>query len=105
MAEWYTRESQKLVSQKLVWVRLPLSAHMYYTYVLRSTVDKKMYIGWTNDLKKRLITHNTGLVESTKYIKPLELIYYEACLSEERAVKREKQLKTGFGRLYLKNRI
>lgn len=86
-------------------VRLPPPALMYYTYVLRSTIDKNLYIGWTNDLKKRLITHNAGLVEATKYRKPLSLIYYEACLSEEKAIKREKQLKTGFGRLYLKNRI
>ena len=78
---------------------------MFYTYVLKSTVDNNLYIGWTKDLKNRLATHNSGLVESTKHRKPLELIYYEACLSEEKAIKREKQLKTGFGRLYLKNRM
>lgn len=93
------------MSLKLVRVRLPLPAHMYYTYVLISTVDQNLYIGWTKDLKNRLNAHNKGLVDATKYRIPMELVYYEACLSEEKAIAREKQLKTGFGRLYLKNRI
>jgi putative endonuclease len=37
--------------------------------------------------------------------RPWILVYYEACLSEKDAVKREKQLKTGYGRAYLKTRI
>jgi putative endonuclease len=49
--------------------------------------------------------HNNGMVSATKYRRPLKLIYYEACLSEEMAIAREKQLKTGFGRAYLKRRL
>jgi putative endonuclease len=49
--------------------------------------------------------HNSGQVESTKSRLPLELVYYEACLSKDKAISREKTLKTGFGRKYLKNRI
>jgi len=78
---------------------------MYYTYVLRSKVDSKLYVGYTNDLKKRLTDHNIGLAEATKFRKPLELVYYEACLSKKRAIKREKYFKTGFGGGFLKNRI
>ena len=78
---------------------------MFYTYVLKSKVDKKLYIGWTNNLKNRIKEHNNGKVNSTKQRKPLELIYYEACLRKEDAINREKSLKTGFGRAYLKNRI
>jgi len=78
---------------------------MYYTYVLESTKDQKLYIGWTNDLKKRLEKHNSGKVPSTELRKPLKLIYYEACLSKEAAIKREKYFKTGFGRRFLKNRL
>lgn len=78
---------------------------MFYTYVLRSQKDKKLYIGWTSDLKSRLKKHNEGLVTATKYRKPLELLYYEACKSKEKAIIREKQLKTGFGRAYLKKRL
>lgn len=78
---------------------------MYYTYVLESKKDQKLYIGWTNDLKKRYEKHNLGKVFSTKMRRPLILIYYEACLSKEDAIKREKYFKTGFGRRFLKNRL
>jgi putative endonuclease len=78
---------------------------MFYTYVLRSSIDHNLYIGWTKDLKSRLQEHNNKKVQATKFRAPLFLIYYEACLSEEKAIAREKQLKTGFGRQYLKNRI
>ena len=77
----------------------------YYTYVLVSQKDHKFYIGWTNDLIKRIKQHNNGKVESTKNRKPLKLVYYEASLNKEKAIDREKQLKTGFGRNYLKRRI
>lgn len=78
---------------------------MYYTYVLKSTVDNKLYVGFTDDLKKRLLKHNNGLSLATKNRRPLELIYYEACLEKEKAIKREKYFKTGFGRRFLKSRI
>lgn len=78
---------------------------MFYTYVLLSAKDKEWYIGWTNDLKIRLKKHNKGQVLATKHRTPLKLIYYEACLEKELAIAREKQLKTGFGRAYLKRRL
>ncbi|OIO15024.1 excinuclease ABC subunit C [Candidatus Gottesmanbacteria bacterium CG_4_10_14_0_8_um_filter_37_24] len=78
---------------------------MYYTYVLRSKIDDKLYIGWTNELIKRFEEHNKGLVNSTKYRRPLQLVYYEVCLKRSKAISREKQLKSGFGRAYLKRRI
>jgi putative endonuclease len=78
---------------------------MFFTYVLKSKKDGKLYIGFTNDLKKRIIEHNTGQVESTRTRLPLELIYYEACRKKEKAIEREKYFKTGFGRRFLKNRI
>jgi len=56
-------------------------------------------------LNSRLREHNLGKVFATKSRVPLKLIYYEACLNKENAIKREKQLKTGFGRKYLKNRL
>jgi putative endonuclease len=77
----------------------------FFTYVLRSKKDSKLYIGWTNDLKHRLKQHNLGVVEATKYRIPLELIYFEACSQKEKAIKREKYFKTGFGRKFLKERI
>ena len=77
----------------------------FYTYVLKSKIDGNLYIGWTVDLRKRVKLHNKGLVTSTKDRKPLQLVYYEACLSKENAILREKALKTGFGRAYLKRRL
>ena len=78
---------------------------MFYTYVLKSIKDGNFYIGWTNNLKDRLEEHNEGLVQSTKNRRPLKLAYYEACLVKEDAIKREKSLKTGFGRAYLNRRL
>jgi len=78
---------------------------MYYTYVLKSKKDGKMYTGFTKDLKLRFEQHEKGLVQSTKHRRPLELIYYEACLSEDDALHRERYLKTHYGKMFLKNRL
>ena len=78
---------------------------MYYVYVLLSESDNNFYIGFTKNLQRRLEEHKGGLVVSTAHRRPLKLIYYEACLNEIDAVKREKYFKTGFGRRFLKNRI
>lgn len=78
---------------------------MFYTYILESSRDKKLYIGWTNNLKSRFLEHTKGNVLATKDRRPLKLIYYEACLSKEASTKREKYFKTGFGRRFLKNRF
>ncbi len=76
---------------------------MYYVYVIKS--PKQFYTGSTNDLKRRLIEHNSDKVFSTKNRGPWKLIYYEACLSEKDARIREKYLKTAWGKRYLKNRL
>jgi putative endonuclease len=78
---------------------------MFYTYVLLSAKDNTYYTGWSTDLKRRVKEHNEGKVDATRNRRPLKLIYYEACLVEEDAVRREKQLKTGFGRAYLRRRL
>lgn len=75
---------------------------MQYVYILRSRKDNKMYTGCTKDLKKRVIMHNKGLVESTRDRVPLGLIYYEAFRNQEDAFNREKYLKTGWGRNQIK---
>lgn len=77
----------------------------YFTYVLKSERDNKYYIGSTSNLENRVRSHNNGGVKSTKNRIPLKLIYYEACLDKNKAEKREKYFKTGFGRGYLKKRI
>lgn len=78
---------------------------MFYVYVLKSQKDKKLYIGHTNNLLKRIKEHNRGLVKATEKRKPFKLLYYEASNKLEDAIQREKSLKTGFGRAYLKRRL
>ena len=78
---------------------------MYYTYVIRSKKDDNWYTGTTVDLQKRFKDHNDGLVEITKKRTPFDLIYYEACINKKDAFAREKYLKSGNGKRYLKNRL
>lgn len=82
---------------------------MYYTYVLLC-IDgkhgrKEFYTGVTSDLRKRMFDHKNKKVRTTKSYNDLHLVYYEACISKTDAMKRELQLKTGFGRGYLKKRL
>ena len=77
----------------------------YYTYVLKSEKDLKYYVGCSKDVKLRFEQHKKGLVDSTKDRRPLNLIYFEACLTQEDAIHREKYLKTHYGRMFLKNRL
>ena len=78
---------------------------MYYVYVLKSKKDGKFYTGYTSDLGKRVELHNMGQVESTKFRRPLELVYYEASLHQEDALHRERYLKTTYGHRYIRNRL
>ncbi len=78
---------------------------MYCTYVLQSEVDNQFYVGYSKDLKLRVERHNKGYIDSTKNKRPLKLVYYEACVTQQDALRREKYLKTGFGRRFLRNRL
>jgi putative endonuclease len=66
---------------------------MFYLYVLKSINNDELYIGSTNDLKKRLLEHNSGKSPSTKNKCPYELVYYEAYKAESDARRRESMLK------------
>lgn len=78
---------------------------MYYTYILLSEKDWNFYAWYTKDLKIRFEQHCNWKVESTKDRRPLKLIYYEACLNQQDATKREKYFKTHYWKMYLKNRL
>jgi len=79
---------------------------MFFTYILKSSKDKNLYIGYTSDLGKRFKEHNSGLVKSTKSRRPLYLVYYEAYASKQDATNREHNLKLRTRALrQLKNRI
>jgi len=78
---------------------------MYYTYVLKSKKDGKLYVGFCKDIEKRIKEHNNGFVNATKYRIPLVLVYFEGCLNKAKALAREKYFKTGFGRRFLNSRL
>ena len=66
---------------------------MYYVYILKSIRDKKLYIGYTNNLQRRIKEHNSKLNTSTKSRTPFKLVYYEAYHNQQDAIKRESNLK------------
>ena len=78
---------------------------MHYVYILQSQKDKKLYIGLTSDLKNRVKEHNAGECKSTKLRVPLELIFYEAYLNKEDAMRREKYFKTTKGKTILRQML
>jgi putative endonuclease len=77
----------------------------FYVYVLKSEKDGHNYVGFTGDLRKRLKEHEKGKVKSTANRQPLKLIYFEACLNQQDATKREKYLKSSWGKRYIKGRL
>ena len=66
---------------------------MYFVYILKSKESRKLYLGYTNNLRERIKEHNKGSVRSSKPYIPWQLIYYEAYLSKEEAIHRENNLK------------
>jgi putative endonuclease len=78
---------------------------MFYTYVLKSKKNNKLYTGSTRNLKRRLAEHQSGKSTYTKDRGPFVLLYYEAGLNKEDARLREVYLKSGMGKRYLKNRL
>jgi putative endonuclease len=77
----------------------------FYVYVLKSEKDGHNYVGFTGDLRKRLKEHEKGKVKSTANRQPLKLIYFDACLNQQDATKREKYLKSSWGKRYIKGRL
>ncbi len=77
----------------------------YYVYVLLSFKDHNLYIGYTNNLKRRILQHNQGKTDSLRGRRPLKLIYYEAFLEKKDAQKKEKFYKSGRGHEVLYNNL
>ena len=75
---------------------------MSCVYVLKSLKDNKTYVGYTNNFQQRLYKHNSGQVKSTKFRRPLELLFSEEFNTSVEARKRELYWKSGGGRRKLK---
>lgn len=79
-----------------------MAMRMYYVYVLQSESDAGLYIGFTADLRQRFAQHQAGDSCATAFRRPWRLIYYEAYRMRQDAEGREKFLKSGAGRQYLR---
>jgi putative endonuclease len=77
----------------------------FYVYTLFSLNDKRLYTGFTTNLRNRLSQHARGEVRSTANRKPLKLIHYDYFINEKDARAREVFLKSGFGRNELKKAV
>jgi putative endonuclease len=78
---------------------------MWYVYILKSKKDNRLYVGSTDDLKRRLTEHREGRCKSTRPLRPLELEANIAVRDEPIARELEKYLKTGSGIAALRKRI
>jgi putative endonuclease len=78
---------------------------MFYVYLLHSVADRSFYIGYSTDLKRRLSEHKQGASIATKHRGPWKLIYYEANIERDDAEGRERYLKSGGGRRFLRKQL
>jgi putative endonuclease len=83
-------------------VKAPLA---FYVYLLHSMGDGGFYIGYTTDLKRRLSEHKQGASLATSHRGPWKLIYYEAYTERLDAEGRERYLKSGGGRRFLRRQL
>ena len=81
------------------------SSMFFYIYILESLKDGARYTGYTNNLKRRIEEHKKGLSFATKYRLPFKLVYFEGCLNEQDAKRRERYLKTTQGRRFIGLRL
>lgn len=75
---------------------------MYFAYAIESKIRNYIYVGLTNDIERRLAEHNNGENRSTKAYRPFSLIFEEAFETRIEARSKEKYLKTGIGKEFLK---
>ena len=78
--------------------------NMYYVYILK-LVNKKHYVGFSSNLRKRIKAHKLGNVQQTRKFQPIRLIFYAAFESKTRAVQFEKYLKSSSGFAFRNKRL
>ncbi len=76
----------------------------YYVYILEENLKKSLYIGFTSNLRKRIVGHSSGNTRTTRNGN-YSLIYYESYLNKADALGREKFLKGGSGRKYINKQL
>jgi putative endonuclease len=88
-----------------VSITIQIVLNMYIVYAIRSSKDHRIYVGFTSDLNRRLDEHNSGKTKSTKGFRPWTLIYSVEFENRIEARKRELYLKSGHGKIFLKNLV
>jgi len=79
---------------------------MWHTYILQSIKNSRLYVGFTDDIQRRLLEHNSGTGGNyTSNNKPFKLIFYESFISKKDATNQEMFYKTGYGREVLKKKL
>ena len=78
---------------------------MFYTYVLRSRKNQKLYYGYTNNLEKRIVEHDSGKDDFTRHNGPWDLVYFEEFTLKTEALKQERFFKSGKGREYVRGKL
>ncbi|MFA5998783.1 MAG: GIY-YIG nuclease family protein [Candidatus Babeliales bacterium] len=79
---------------------------MFYVYILQSiNFSEQTYVGYTNNLNKRLIIHNSGLSNYTSMYMPWKIITYTAFTDQQKAIEFERYLKTSSGKVLLNRRL
>jgi len=84
-------------SQNEAWA---YNQNMYYVYTIRSHVDGRIYVGFSNELKQRVKAHNTGQSKYTAKYKPWDLIFYSAFEKQNTAKEFEQYLKSHSGKAF-----
>lgn len=75
---------------------------MFFIYILKSKKNHQLYVGYTENLQKRLAAHNNREVLSTKALIPWKIIFYEFYTNKNDALRREKYFKTTAGKRAVK---
>lgn len=78
---------------------------MHYVYIIESENHQQLYVGYSSDLKKRIMTHNSGGSPHTSKYKPWKLVTYTAFRSKGAALAFEKYLKTSSGKAFASKRL
>lgn len=79
---------------------------MHYVYLPQSISHSgRRYIGFTNNLKRRIAEHNAGKGEHTHKYRPWRLVTYAAFADTRRALEFERYLKTGSGQAFANRRL
>lgn len=77
---------------------------MFYSYILKLS-NNTYYAGFSSDLKQRIVEHQNGGVNATKQFQPVELVYYAAFKTKEKALEFEKYLKSSSGFAFRNKRL